>query len=90
MTAKKFFAEFQAKLVAHLKANRPEALDELGDIQIGTFEQVLVVMTALIQRDARCAEDIAASKRQLKEMAEEYGLTEEEIEAIENGDGGDH
>lgn len=92
MTAKKFFAEFQTKLVEHLKTHRPEGLKELGedDINIGSFEQVLAVMTAFMNRDAQIDEDIKSAKRQLQEMAEQYGLTEEEIEAIENGDGGEH
>ncbi len=92
MTAKKFFAEFQAKLVTHLKTHRPEGLKELGedDINIGSFEQVLAVMSAFMNRDAKIDDDIKTAKRQLQEMAEQYGLTDEEIEAIEDGDGGEH
>lgn len=85
MTAKKFFAEFQAKLIAHLQEHRAEQLAELGDINIGNFDQVLAVCAALFERDARLHTDMLKAKQDLRELAEEYGLTDEEIEAIEDG-----
>lgn len=90
MTAKKFFAEFQLRLIAHLKAHRPEQIGKLGedDINIGSFEQVLAVMTSLFERDARVDEDLQQAKRQMREIAEDYGLSEDEIDAIEEDPSG--
>lgn len=90
MTAKKFFEQFQTKLVEHLKKHRPEQVGKLGeeDITIGNFEQVLAVMTSLFERDARVDEDLQQAKRQMREMAEDYGLSEDEIDAIEEDPSG--
>lgn len=84
MTAKKFFAEVQQRLTDHLKLNRPEMLKE--EIVIGNFDQVLTILTALMERDARIQKDIDDCQEQLREMAEEFGVDVKDVEEDDSGE----
>lgn len=86
MTAKKFFAEVAKRLTDHLKMNRPEQLTE--EIVIGNFDQVLTIFTALMQRDERVQKDLDSCQEKLRLMAEEFGLTEAEMEDLADEDEG--
>jgi hypothetical protein len=84
MTAKVFFKKIEERLVEHLKSMRPQ--QKSSDIHIGSFEQVLTIFTALMERDARVQADLAEANRHMNEMAREFGLSLSDLEVDDSED----
>lgn len=84
MTSKAFFEQVRSRLVEHLKRHRPEQAAALDSIVIGNFDQVLAIIASLMERDARIQDDLKRTDRQLRAMAEEFGLS---VDSLPEDDG---